>query len=142
MTYHSHQTTALCADGAGWQRIFLDVLGKLGEIAVFLFSAQVLAEAKLPQPQARPRSGWVMKLVGPSLPTGIRAPSLFPGGAWEQLGQSPTRNFPRLFPISKGGVGGLGEHLGKMWGVGGEGGFEDRKGIGEEERGEAESLEK
>lgn len=47
-----------------------------------------------------------------------QSPLLFPGGAWELLGPSPTRTFSRLVSICKGGVGGLGEHLEKTWGVG------------------------
>lgn len=43
---------------------------------------------------------------------------MFPGGTWELLGQSPTRNFSRLVPICKGGVGGLQEHLGRTRGAG------------------------
>lgn len=44
------------------------------------------------------------------------------------MGQSPTRNFSRLVPICKVGVGGLGEHLGKTRGAGEEGVFEGREG--------------
>lgn len=53
----------------------------------------------------------------------VSEPPLVPRGAWEQLGQSPTRNFSRLVPISKGG--GFGELLRKTQGVG-EGDFVER----------------
>lgn len=59
----------------------------------------------------------------------VSEPPLVPRGAWEQLGQSPTRNFSRLVPISKGGVGvgASGELLRKTQGVG-EGDFVEREG--------------
>lgn len=76
-----------------------------------------------------------MRLVGPSLPSGIRTPSLFPGGNLGAFGSKPNREFFQAGSYMQGWGGGPREHSGKTRGVGEKGALKEGGRWGKEERG-------